>query len=101
MRHFLTLLLLAVGTILWAQPTAGNPELADAETYGYLYCHRSEHGGWPAYALSQDGIHFHDLLCGDSVFPAELEGRVRGSAAASSWPPGRGIRTSTYTEAGI
>ena len=80
MRRVLFFLLLSIGTGLWAQPTAGNPELADAETFGYLYCHRSEHGGWPAFALSQDGIHFHDLLCGDSVFPAEAEGRVRGSA---------------------
>ena len=80
MRYFLFLLLLSVGTVLRAQPTAGNPELVDTETHGYLYCHRSEHGGWPAYALSQDGIHFHDLLCGDSVFPAGLEDPVRGSA---------------------
>lgn len=80
MRRFLILLLLSCGTVLWAQPTAGNPELGDSETYGYLYCHRSEHGGWPAFALSQDGIHFHDLLCGDSVFPAASEDRVRGSA---------------------
>ena len=82
MRRILSLLLLAVGPVVsaLAQPVAGNPDLADAETYGYLYAHRSEHGGWPAYALSQDGIHFHDLLCGDSVFPAEEEGRVRGSA---------------------
>ena len=80
MRRYLLLLLLAVGPALSAQTSSGGPELADSETFGYLYVHRSEHGGWPAYALSQDGIHFHDLLCGDSVFPAPLEERVRGSA---------------------
>ena len=80
MRRFLILLGLSVGTVLWAQPSDGHFELADSETFGYLYAHRSEHGGWPAFALSQDGIHFHDLLCGDSVFPAEPEVRVHGSA---------------------
>ena len=80
MRRFLILLGLSVGAVLWAQSPVWHPELADDETFGYLYCHRSEHGGWPAFALSQDGIHFHDLLCGDSVFPAGLEERVRGSA---------------------
>lgn len=78
MRRFLILLLMAVGPVLSAQILSGNPELADHETYGYLYAHRSAHGGWLAYALSQDGIHFHDLLCGDSIFPEE--DRVQGSA---------------------
>ena len=79
MRRILLLLLMTAGPYLSAQTPSGNPELADDETYGYLYVHRSAHGGWPAYALSQDGIHFHDLLCGDSVFPAEQEARVHGS----------------------
>ena len=61
-RLYSLLLLLAMGPALLAQ------ELPDEQTYGYLYCHTSAHGGWMAYALSQDGIHFHDLLCGDSVF---------------------------------
>ncbi len=66
MKKILFLLLISVSQILSAQ--SGNPELQDNETYGYLYCHKSVHGGWTAYAMSQDGIHFHDLLCGDSVF---------------------------------
>lgn len=49
-----------------------------AQTYGYLYCHQSAHGGWTAYALSQDGIHFHDLLCGDSIFPEGADASVDG-----------------------
>ena len=56
----------------------GNPELSDADTFGYLYCHKSAHGGWPAYAMSQDGIHFHDLLCGDSIFPEGSEDVIDG-----------------------
>ena len=75
-------------TLLWtaaclagmAQPFAGNPDLSDGDTYGYLYVHRSEHGGWPAFALTQDGIHFHDLLCGDSVFPTGTENDMYGKA---------------------
>ena len=55
-------------------------DLSDADTYGYLYCHKSAHGGWPAYALSQDGIHFHDLLCGDSIFPPEDEKLISENA---------------------
>ena len=61
-----------------AQALNGNPELSDADTFGYLYCHISAHGGWPAYAMSQDGIHFHDLLCGDSIFPEDAEDVVSG-----------------------
>ena len=69
-RLYSLLLLLVMGPALFAQ------ELPDEQTYGYLYCHTSAHGGWMAYALSQDGIHFHDLLCGDSVF-AETGGATK------------------------
>lgn len=30
-------------------------------TYGYLYCHMSDNGEFTAYALSRDGLHYHDL----------------------------------------
>ena len=72
MKKILFLILIAVGQIMYAQPQVGNPELSDADTYGYLYCHKSAHGGWTAFAMSQDGIHFHDMLCGDAVLSAEL-----------------------------
>lgn len=49
--------------------------------YGYLYCHMSGRGEWTAYAISRDGIHFKDILGGDSIFsPAEhakIEGGTR------------------------
>ena len=80
MKRFLFLLLLAAGPLMSAQSLTGNPELSDDGTYGYLYCHRSAHGGWAAYAMSQDGIHFHDLLCGDSLFPSYANAAVRDSA---------------------
>ena len=80
MKHFLIFLLIAAGQFMSAQTLPGNPELSDDDTFGYLYCHKSAHGGWAAYAMSPDGIHFHDLLCGDSIFPADVRGTVNGSA---------------------
>ena len=79
-RIITSLLLIAAGLSLTAQSISGNPELTDDETYGYLYCHESAHGGWTAYAMSQDGIHFHDLLCGDSIFPDDAADKVQGNA---------------------
>ena len=77
-RIIISLLLIAASLSLSAQSISGNPELTDDETYGYLYCHESAHGGWTAYAMSQDGIHFHDLLCGDSIFPDDATDIVKG-----------------------
>ena len=63
-----------------SQPaTKGNPQKGD---YGYLFCHMNDHGrAWTAYALSRDGLHYHDLLNGDSIFSdhevAEIEGATR------------------------
>jgi len=74
MKHIFLLLFMAIGQLLSAQTLPGNPEISDEATFGYLYCHKSAHGGWTAYAMSQDGIHFHDLLCGDSIFPDESTG---------------------------
>ena len=36
-------------------------------TYGYLYCHMSDNGEFTAYALSRDGLHYHDLNEGKAV----------------------------------
>ena len=80
MKYFLSLLLFVASQLVSAQSLTGNPDLTDDETYGYLFCHKSAHGGWTAYALSPDGIHFHDLLCGDSVFPDGVADAVRGGA---------------------
>ena len=53
----------------------GNLQMGD---YGYLYCHMSDHGQWTAYALSRDGLHYHDLLCGDSIFSAFEMAKIEG-----------------------
>lgn len=46
--------------------------------YGYLYCHMSDRGEWTAYALSRDGLHFHDLIGGDSIFSPARVARIEG-----------------------
>ena len=44
--------------------------------YGYLYCHMSGRGEWTAYALSRDGVHFHDLIDGDPVYNVEEMSKI-------------------------
>lgn len=78
-RHILVLTLLTLHfSFLASHSFAQNPQMGD---YGYLYCHMSGRGEWTAYALSRDGLHFHDLLNGDPIFdPAEkalIEGGTR------------------------
>jgi len=46
--------------------------------YGYLYCHMIDRGEWTAYALSRDGLHFHDLIGGDSIFSPARVARIEG-----------------------
>ncbi len=83
MKHLIQVSILS-GMAVFAscqQPTntaKGNLVLSDEETYGYLNCHMSDRGQWTAYALSQDGLHFHDLLCGDSIFSATEMAGIEG-----------------------
>lgn len=72
----LSSLLITAATLVAQQH--GNYQLSDDETYGYLNCHMSDRGQWTAYALSQDGLHFHDLLCGDSIFSATEMAKIEG-----------------------
>ena len=59
------------------QPQKGNFQKGD---YGYLYCHMNDHGrAWTAYALSRDGLHYHDLLNGDSIFSDREHARIEGA----------------------
>lgn len=53
----------------------GNYQTGD---YGYLYCHMSGRGEWTAYALSRDGIHFHDLIDGNPVMDVKEHARIEG-----------------------
>jgi len=77
----LSLFLILMGsTTLFAKKTTtpavpGNLQKGD---YGYLYCHMSDYGQWTAFALSRDGLNYHDLLHGDSVFSSAEHARIEG-----------------------
>ena len=65
MKRMTMLLALA---LLWLPASAqGNYQISDQDTFGYLFCHQSAHGGWTAYAMSSDAIHFHSLICGNAI----------------------------------
>ena len=74
-----------------AQRTVHNK--AKVNGYGYLFCHMSQKGEYTAYAISRDGLHFHELLGGDPVYdPAKLS-RIEGGsrdAFISRAHPGKG-----------
>ncbi len=68
---------MALTAMMAATTTAQNPQQGD---YGYLYCHMNGNGrAWTAYALSRDGLHYHDLLGGDSVFSDTEHARIEGA----------------------
>ncbi len=80
MKHLLPVLLLGVMATACSQQEQpdlqrGNLQKGD---YGYLYCHMSDHGQWTAYALSRDGLNYHDLLGGDSIFSAFEMAKIEG-----------------------
>lgn len=58
-------------------------------TYGYLYCHMSDKGEWTAYAISRDGMNYHDIIGGDSIFSpcehARIEGGTRDAYITRSY----------------
>ena len=59
------------------QAQKGNCQTGD---YGYLFCHMNDRGrAWTAYALSRDGLHYHDLLDGDSIFSDWEHARIEGA----------------------
>lgn len=53
---------------------------AQKADYGYLYCHMSRSGEYTAYALSRDGINFHDLIGGGPVYDTEKLSEIEGGA---------------------
>ena len=71
------LLTAALAALTLTTTQAQNPQMGD---YGYLYCHMNGNGrAWTAYALSRDGLHYHDLLQGDSVFSDAEHARIEGA----------------------
>ena len=76
-RLFLTAAFALLTAPAFCQPQKGNPQQGD---YGYLYCHMNDRGrAWTAYALSRDGLHYHDLLQGDSIFSDAEHARIEGA----------------------
>ena len=78
MKKTLLMALVAACSMLPGDADAQNLQKGD---YGWLYCHMSGKGEWTAYALSRDGLNYHDLIGGAPVFnPAEkalIEGGTR------------------------
>ena len=77
MIRILLLLSLLMGIGPVAAQQNGNLQKGN---YGYLYCHMNDKGrAWTAYALSRDGLHYHDLLNGDSIFSDYEHARIEGA----------------------
>lgn len=74
MKRFL---LTSMMTLALAGGHAQNLQKGD---YGYLYCHMSGRGEWTAYALSRDGLNYHDLLDGGPVYDVEKLSPIEGGA---------------------
>ncbi len=71
MKIMATLLSLMTALTLQAQ----NLQKGD---YGFLYCHMSGDGEWTAYALSRDGLHYHDLIDGKPVMDTKEHAGIEG-----------------------
>ena len=74
MRRFF---LASVAALALAGGHAQNVQKGD---YGYLYCHMSGRGEWTAYALSRDGLNYHDLLDGGPVYDVQKLSPIEGGA---------------------
>lgn len=68
------LLLLLLGALVCLAPACA------AKPYGYLYCHMSDRGEWTAFALSRDGLQWHDLNRGNEVYDTYALSRIEGGA---------------------
>lgn len=65
-------------TLMMALPLWMSAQNFETGDYGILYCHMSGKGEWTAYALSRDGLNYHDLINGDSIFSPEEHARIEG-----------------------
>ncbi len=48
--------------------------------YGYLYCHMSRKGEWTSFALSRDGLNWHDLNDGNEIYDTKRCSEIEGGA---------------------
>lgn len=66
---------LIVGIVMSVSAMGQNLQKGD---YGYLYCHMSDKGEYTAYALSRDGLHYHDLLGGKAIMDPKEHALIEG-----------------------
>lgn len=78
MKLSLTNILKCVAVAAAAFPVCAFAQNLQKGDYGYLYCHMSGDGEWTAYALSRDGLNFHDLIDGKPVFDPKEHARIEG-----------------------
>lgn len=71
MKKLLTTVCLAA--LAWGAQ-AVNPQKGEY----YLYCHMSDKGQWTAFAVSKDGLHYEDIIGGDSIFSSYELARIEG-----------------------
>ncbi len=69
-------ILLSIIALLTLLPTFPQPK----NVYGYLYCHMSRKGEWTAFALSRDGVNWHDLNDGNEVYDTKQLSQIEGGA---------------------
>lgn len=68
---------LIVAAAFSAAASAQNLQKGD---YGYLYCHMSDNGEYTAFALSRDGLNYHDLNDGKAVIDPEATSLIEGGS---------------------
>lgn len=79
MKYLRLLLLLAI-CLSSTIPADGQGAITPKKIYGYLYCHMSRDGEWTAFALSRDGIAWHDLNNGKEVYDTHALSRIEHGA---------------------
>ncbi|MDO4160196.1 MAG: glycoside hydrolase family 43 protein [Prevotellaceae bacterium] len=70
-RYLLSLFILLASVQAMPQPK---------DIYGYLYCHMSRRGEWTAFAISRDGVNYHDLKGGNEVYDTKALSKIEGGA---------------------
>ena len=86
------LLTVAVLATIAVGSTAQNPHKGD---YGYLFCHMNGNGrAWTAYALSRDGLHYHDLL---EATPSSATMSTPASRVPHAMPTSSAVTTAPAT----
>ena len=65
---------------LFVLPTMAQVEQVK-KPYGYLYCHMSRKGEWTAFALSRDGLNWHDLNNGNEIYNTKQLSQIEGGRA--------------------